>query len=181
MDFFCYHRDRLASTPLRRQMVERHWSYMDDFQDRMIARGPTFTDDETLTGSVHILSLPDPAAARAFAFEEPCYQAGAYRDVMIRRWDDLLSRTMWDFAVSSEKSERFLVLGFTPGPKTESVDPSAQDGLIVCGRLLSDDGNYVLGAAALIEAPGLDAARAVLPDEQYVGIEVHRWDFGGRR
>lgn len=162
-------------------MVERHWSYMDDFQDRMIARGPTFTDDETLTGSVHILSLPDPAAARAFAFEEPCYQAGAYRDVLIRRWDDLLSRTMWDFAVSSEKSERFLVLGFTPGPTTEPVEASAQDGLIVCGRLRSDDGNYVLGAAALIEAPSLDAAHAVLPDEQYVGIEVHRWDFGGRR
>jgi hypothetical protein len=31
------------------------------------------------TGSVHILDLPDPAAARAFAFNEPNYQAGAYR------------------------------------------------------------------------------------------------------
>ena len=26
------------------------------------------------------------AAARLFAFEEPGYQAGAYRDVMLRRW-----------------------------------------------------------------------------------------------
>ena len=37
-------------------------------------------------GSVHIVDLPDPAAARAFAFDEPNYQGGAYRDVMVRRW-----------------------------------------------------------------------------------------------
>jgi uncharacterized protein YciI len=81
MEFFCYHRDRAGSTRLRERMAEEHWSYMDRFAASMIARGPTFTADETLTGSVHILDLPDPAAARAFAFEEPCYRAGAYRDV----------------------------------------------------------------------------------------------------
>src|ERR1700691_2726128 len=30
------------------------------------------------TGSVHIVDLPDPAAARAFAFDEPGYQAGRH-------------------------------------------------------------------------------------------------------
>ena len=62
----------------------------------MIARGPTSTSDGTLTGSVHVLDLPDPAAARSFAFEEPCYQADAYRDVLVRRWHDSLGRRMWD-------------------------------------------------------------------------------------
>src|SRR5512139_1154675 len=52
-------------------MVEQHWSYMDRFAATMIARGPTFTSDGTLTGSVHILDLPEPTAARTFAFEEP--------------------------------------------------------------------------------------------------------------
>ncbi len=61
-------------------MVEQHWSYMDRFAATMIARGPTFTRDGTLTGSVHMLGLPGPDEARAFAFDEPGYQAGAYRD-----------------------------------------------------------------------------------------------------
>jgi uncharacterized protein YciI len=86
MDSICYHRDRMGSTELRRQMVEEHWSYMDRFDRAMTARGPTFTDDGTLTGSVHIVDLPDANAARAFAVEEPGYQAGAYRDVLMRRW-----------------------------------------------------------------------------------------------
>jgi osmotically-inducible protein OsmY len=43
------------------------------------------------------VDLPDPAAARAFAFDEPYYQAGVYRDVLLRRWHNSLGRTMWDF------------------------------------------------------------------------------------
>lgn len=47
-----------------------------------MSRGPTFPGDgHAPTGSVPILDLPDPAAARAFAFGEPGYQAGVYRDV----------------------------------------------------------------------------------------------------
>src|SRR6478609_8841340 len=85
MQFFCYHRDRAGSTPLRARMTEEHWSYMDRFD--LVERGPTFLDDETLTGSVHVVELPDVAAARAFVLDEPCYQAGAYRDVLLRRTD----------------------------------------------------------------------------------------------
>ncbi|MBI4943758.1 MAG: hypothetical protein HY830_23705 [Actinobacteria bacterium] len=179
MDFFCYHRDRVGSTPLRQQLVESHWSYMDAFQDRMIARGPTFAD-ETLTGSVHILSLPDPAAARAFAFEEPCYQAGAYRDVMIRRWRSLPDRTTPHPSGRSDDSERFLALGFTDAPTTERIDAPDRPGVIVRGELLSDDGAQVLGAAALVQPDGGDV-RGFLPERRYAVVEVHRWDFGGRR
>ena len=77
MEFFCYHRDRVGSLPLREALTEEHWSYMDRFEKELIARGPAF-DGETLLGSVHIVDLPDSAAARAFAFDEPCYQAGAF-------------------------------------------------------------------------------------------------------
>ncbi len=60
---------------------------MDRYAAQMIARGPTFTAvDNRPTGSVHVVDLPDPAAARAFAFDEPNYQAGVYRDVLLRRW-----------------------------------------------------------------------------------------------
>ena len=98
MEFFCYHRDRPGSAALRDELLEEHWSYMDRYAAEMIARGPTFDrDGDTATGSVHIVDLPDPAAARAFAFDEPNYQAGVYRDVLLRRWRNVLGRTMWDF------------------------------------------------------------------------------------
>ena len=38
----------------------------------------------------------------------------------------------------------------------------------------------MLGAAVLLEAPHADAARVVLADDRYVGVEVHQWQFGGR-
>ena len=99
VEFFCYHRDRPDSSALRDELLEAHWSYMDRFAAELIARGPTL-DGDTPTGSVHIegIDLPDPAAARAFAIDEPYYQAGAYRDVLLRRRRNALGRTMWDFA-----------------------------------------------------------------------------------
>jgi uncharacterized protein YciI len=178
--FFCYHRDRPGSTPLRHKMVDQHGGYLDQFAASMIARGPTFTSDGTLTGSVHILDLPDPTAARAFAFEEPGYQAGAYRDVLIRRWRNLLGRTMWDFTAGASEDNRYLVLGFTLQPATEATDLPLRNDLIACGPLLSDDGSLVLGAAVLLEAPDADSAGEVLPRARYTGIEVHQWRFGGQ-
>jgi hypothetical protein len=111
VEFFCYHRDRPGSLALREDTLERHWSYMDGYATEMIARGPTFADDGvTPTGSVHVLDLPDSATARAFAFDEPNYQAGVYRDVLLRRWRNLLGRTMWDFAGGRSGGNRYLVL-----------------------------------------------------------------------
>ncbi|MDQ3451068.1 MAG: YciI family protein [Actinomycetota bacterium] len=179
MNFFCYHRDRPGSTPLRRQMMEEHWSYMDQYAGTMIARGPTFTGDQRLTGSVHILDLADPAAARAFAFEEPGYQAGAYRDVLLRRWHNSLGRSMWDFSGGHGGGKQYLVLGFSD-PASDATELPVSEELIACGPLLSDDGTSVLGAAVLLEAYDAEAARGILPSGRYVGIEVHRWRFGGR-
>lgn len=180
MEFFCYHRDRPGSMQLRSQMVEEHWSYMDQFAATMVARGPTFAADGTLTGSVHILDLPDPAAARTFAFEEPGYQAGAYRDVLLRRWRNSLGRTMWDFSRGRSDSNRYLVLGFTWKPVADATEPTLRDELIASGPLLSDDGSLVLGAAVLLEATDAARARDVLPAQGYAGVEVHQWRFGGR-
>lgn len=180
MEFFCYHRDRRGSTSLRSETAERHWSYMDRFSASMVARGPTFTSDGTLTGSVHILDLPDPAAARTFAFEEPGYQVGAYRDVLLRRWHSSLGRTMWDFTAGRPDNNRYLVLGFTLEPAADAPEPPLGDELIASGQLLSDDGALVLGAAVLLEAPNGDAARDVLAADRYSGVETHRWRFGGR-
>ena len=181
MEFFCFHRDRSGSGALRDELLEAHWSYMDGFAAEMIARGPTLADDgDTATGSVHIVDLPDPAAARAFAFDEPNYQAGVYRDVLLRRWRNTLGRTMWDFHGGRTGGNRYLVLGLGAGPAADLAVPPGADELIAYGPLLSDDGATWLGTAALIRAPDPGTARAILTPDRYADIEVHHWQFGGR-
>ncbi|MGH3172048.1 MAG: YciI family protein, partial [Trebonia sp.] len=145
-------------------------------------------DGETATGSVHIVDLADSAAARAFAFDEPNYQAGVYRDVMLRRWRNMLGRTMWEFPGGETGGNLYLVLGLGTGLGTgigtgeaADLEPSYdRDELIAYGPLLSDDGATWLGTAALLRAPGPDSARAILTADRYADIEVHDWYFGGR-
>jgi uncharacterized protein len=180
MEFFCYHRDRPGSGALRDELLEAHWTYMDRYEKELIARGPTFADDDTATGSVHIVDLPDAAAARAFAFDEPNYQAGVYRDVLVRRWRNLLGRTMWEFPGGRKGGNRYLVLGLGAGSSEDSV-PADREELIAYGPLLSDDGVAWLGTAALIRAVGPVEARATFDPARYVHIEAHNWAFGGRR
>ncbi|SCG40267.1 hypothetical protein GA0070609_0852 [Micromonospora echinaurantiaca] len=180
MEFFCYHRDRPGSLALRRDLLEEHWSYMDRYASQMIARGPTLASDGTPTGSLHIVDLLDHAAARAFAFDEPNYQAGVYRDVLLRRWRNVLGRTMWDFPGGRTGGNRYLVLGLGSGEAADLVAPPDRDELIAYGPLLSDNGTTWLGTAVVLSAPDPDAARAVLSPDRYADIEVHGWQFGGR-
>jgi uncharacterized protein len=181
VEFFCYHRDRPGSVTLRDKLLEQHWSYMDRYEAEMIARGPTLAGDgDTPTGSVHIVGQLDPAAARAFAFDEPGYQAGVYRDVLLRRWRNLLGRTMWDFPGGRTGGNRYLVLGLGTGQAADLAVPPDRDELIAYGPLLSDDGATWLGTAALVRSRDPDTARAILTPDRYVGIEVHNWQFGGR-
>jgi uncharacterized protein YciI len=180
MEFFCYHRDRPGSAALRDELLEEHWSYMDRYATELIARGPTFTDDDTPTGSVHIVDLSDPAAARAFAFDEPNYQAGVYRDVLLRRWHNMLGRSMWEFPGDRGGGSSYLVLGLGSG-KAEDPIPADREAIIAYGPLLSDDGAAWLGTAALVRAPDAAVARTVLTLGRYAEIEVHNWEFGGRR
>jgi uncharacterized protein YciI len=181
MEFLCYHRDRPGSMALRQELRDEHWSYMDRYATEMIARGPTLTaDGDTATGSVHILDLPDPAAARAFAFDEPNYQAGVYRDVLLRRWRNTLGRTMWDFPGGRTGGNRYLVLGLGSGQAADLAMPPDPEDLIAYGPLLGDDGDTWLGTAALVRAPDPATARAILTEGRYAAVEVHDWRFGGR-
>src|SRR5689334_6910258 len=154
---------------------------MDRYEAQMIARGPTLADDgDTPTGSVHILDLPDPAAARAFAFDEPNHRAGVYRDVLLRRWRNMLGRTMWEFPGGRTGGNRYLVLGLGEGEPADLAIPSDRHELIAYGPLLADDGTTWLGTAVLLRAPDPVTARAVLTADGYADIEVHLWQFGGR-
>lgn len=180
------HRDRPGSMLLRERLLSEHWSYMDRFAEEMIARGPLFEPDQqneaVLLGSVHVLERPDPAAAWAFAFEEPNYRAGVYRDVFVRRWHNLLGRTMWQYPGGREGGRRYLVLGLLESPVGSNVEvpEDARGDLIAFGPLVSDDGRTRLGTAALVRAVDSAAALEVLGPERFAAVEVYAWRFGGR-
>lgn len=74
-----------------------------------------------------------------------------------------------------------MVLGLGAGQPVDLAVPPNGDELIAHGPLLSDDGETWLGTAALIRAPDPATARAVLTADRYADIEVHDWEFGGRR
>ena len=200
MEFFFYCRDNPGSGALRMQLLEAHWSFMDGYADGMIARGPTLTEDgETATGSMHMVDLPDAAAARAFAYEEPNYRAGVYGEVMVRRWRNALGRKMWAFTGDPDRNRRFLVIGHGRAGMSAARDRlidahrafMAEHGyrerLIVAGPLLADDGAAWAGSALAIELASRAAVEAMAAGDPlvqaglYERVEIHRWEFGGRR
>jgi uncharacterized protein YciI len=200
VEYLVYGRDRPDTAALREEHTEAHWAYMDRFADAMIARGPTLTPDrEEATGSLHILDLPDAAAALAFAQDDPYRQAGVFEDVLIRRWRNGLGRTMWEFEGDPEANRRYFVLGLGKAGVAEAreavvadhrrhlVDPAYVDHFIARGALLSDDGKDWLGAAMLVEFPDRRAAEEMVARDPftraglYSDIEIHDWTFGGRR
>ncbi|MEO3892110.1 hypothetical protein [Nonomuraea sp. B5E05] len=73
------------------------------------------------------------------------------------------------------------MLGLGTGRAADPAPRPDRDDLIAYGPLLSDDGTTWLGTAALMRAADPDAARAVLTQDRYADIEVHDWEFGGRR
>ncbi|MGN6172109.1 MAG: hypothetical protein ACTHPS_04040 [Streptosporangiaceae bacterium] len=100
--------------------------------------------------------------------------------MLLRRWRNLLGRTMWDFPGGRAGGNRYLVLGLGAGPATDLAVPPDRDELIAYGPLLSDNAATWLGTAALVRAQNPGAARAILTPYRYAGIEVHNWQFGGR-
>jgi uncharacterized protein YciI len=179
-------------------MGRAHWSFMDGYAERMIARGPT-TDaaGEIHTGSMHMVDLPNAEAANLFAFEYPYYLAGVYGEVLKRRWHHVLGRTMWDFA-GAEGRRRFLIIGHgadaIDAVHDELVarrrrylwDAGYLDRFIERGPLLSDDGERWMGDAMLVEVPDRTSVDEMLAQDPYsleglyAHVETHPWQFGGR-
>jgi len=200
VDYFFYCRDKAGTAAMRKQLVETHWAFMDGYASRMSARGPTVQEDGvTQTGSMHIVDLPDAEAARVFAYEEPYFKAGVFEEVMVRRWENELGRTMWDFKGQPEKNRRFLVIAHgKPAMEAERkrlaeaqrrcyAEKGRQDSLIASGPLLSEDGRQWRGNAMMVELADRAAVDAMMEEDPYAKaglyerVDVHYWRFGGRR
>jgi uncharacterized protein YciI len=196
MDFCVYSRDAPGTAVLRDDddLLEAHWSYMDGFADTMIARGPTLAPDQaTATGSLHVLGLPSVAAAVEFVEREPNNRAGVYGEHRIWAFENLLGRTMWEFTGDADEP-RFLIIAHSGHDRSTpvSVLPPAELGaglrerLIVYGTLTEPESGGMNGVAVALQAPGRDAALALLRDggrglDAFPCVEIHDWEFGGRR
>ena len=157
-----------------RGLDEAHWSYMDRFADGMVARGPTLgADRETWTGSVHIVDLPNADTAREFVEREPYNRAGLYEHHLIRRFEDLLGRTMWEFPGEAVEPRFFVIAHGSP-----DLSALPRERLIVHGELLTPEDAQPAGVALALQAPAREAVDALISGAQ---AEIHDWEFGGRR
>lgn len=151
---------------------EAHWAYMDGFSFRL--RGPLLTADRRgWAGSVHVVEVPDAAAARAFAEGDPYHRGGFFSRVDIWRVDELEDSTQ------SARPDDGLYLVFVDGAD-EARLLSALDGRIAWwGRLFGEDGV----PAGLVLVTWADDRAQVAGALQGVADlrEIHDWRVGGRR
>jgi uncharacterized protein YciI len=189
LDFFVYSRDAAGTEALRNDvdLLEKHWSYMDAFAESMVARGPTFgTDRETVTGSLHVLGLPDLDAVREFVAQEPNNRAGVYAEHLVWRFENLLGRTMWEFPHTADQP-KFIVVALTARTPTRLTGLTAalRERLILYGRLGTLDEAEPVGVAVAVQAQNRRAVAALVEDagigDANRQIEIHDWEFGGRR
>jgi hypothetical protein len=198
LDFFVYSRDAAGTGALRDDddLLEEHWSYMDGFAQSMIARGPTFsTDRETVTGSLHVIGLPSVDAMHEFVAREPNNRRGVYAEHLLWRFENLLGRTMWEFSAAADEP-RFLIIARShrgrrareshrPVPPA-SISAELRERLILYGALTTLDDTELNGVALAVQARDRQAVTALLEDEDvgldaFPDIEIHDWEFGGRR
>jgi uncharacterized protein YciI len=191
LDFFVYSRDAADSAGLRddQGLLEEHWSYMDTFVASMIARGPTLdADREAATGSLHVVGLPSIEAVGEFVALEPNNRAGVYEEHLVWRFENLLGRSMWEFSGHAAEP-RFLIFGRPELDRlvpAEALPAELLERLILYGRLTTLDGSEPAGVALAVHAFDRDAADALLQDGltglgSFSEIEIHGWEFGGRR
>lgn len=196
MLFFVYGRDVPDFAGDSDDLNEAHWSYMDRWATELIARGPTLSSEASMhTGSVHIVDLPDVAAAWRFAFEEPYYRAGLYEEVMVWPFAALVDGTMWDRPTPSADQPATFVLatwpeaGFGPhiaGELRNAFADAEGARSVFAGALLSDDSTKMRGVAAAVDlgpAEAEDLVRTAITGVPGSPITVgrHRWRRGGRQ
>lgn len=197
VQFFFYCRDRADAAEKRRGLLKRHWAFMETYAGAMVARGPTMSaDGMRVTGSMHMVDLPDAAAARVFVHDDPLARGGVFETIVMHRYHNVLGRTMWQFG-GDPKNPRFLFIGEArPGTSEEgrallgAQRDYLQDGdraarVILFGPLLGEDGETWQGTAMLLEMPDTAAAERLVQAEPaavsklYARTELCHWRFGG--
>jgi len=189
MPFYVYGADRPGSLAQLEALAEAHWSYMDQFADRLILRGPTLSDDGTEhAGSVHVVDLGDRASAERFAIEEPYWQAGLYRQVTVARTVVLLQIKPTEGRLETGGPNALITGHWPTQPGTASphllgADPDSR--LSFVAVLVDDDQSGTTGVVSVAGALPAEAARIIQPFADTlaggpVTLTAQRWSRGGR-
>ena len=79
-----------------------HFAYLQKHKDIVVVGGATLADDnETRTGSVLIINVPDRAAAEEFALNEPFRKAGLFETATVTR----MRRGQWNPDAAPKSAE----------------------------------------------------------------------------
>lgn len=180
----------------RAKINEPHWAFWDNYEGRLIARGPVLdpSDGKTPLGSIHIAELDSFDDAKVMAYDEPYAAAGLFRKLILTRFQSALDKTQFEIEQRPDK------MGFcvycTAATGAADKMPDLQQAheqycadhadLFACrGALLTDDGTWN-GAAFFIEVDDQAAAEKFLAEEPlnaaglYATTEIVRWRRGGR-
>lgn len=195
MEFFVLGRDADGVDDLLAELTEAHWAYMDGFAGLLRARGPLLTPDRTRhAGSMHVVEVPDVAAAYRFAYEEPFQRAGVFADVSVTRFVSWGGRTMYGDRPASAAPASSLVLARWDGePMTDvlldalgqAAIEAAGEAWVFLGLLLSDDASSCVGAAGALDltedqaGPAFSAALTAT-GHPAAAVTTSAWQRGGR-
>lgn len=174
-------------------LAERHWDYMDEYGDRLVARGPTLSPDgEEHTGSIHVIEAADTDEVWRFAYDEPYWRAGLYASVTVSRLRSALDGSMWDRPQPNDDQVSTLILMDWPTePITTDTEQervlatlAAQPPLVFGGLLLGAAGTNAVGLVAALDLDPSKAGRVAAsfhgPQADAASTTLHRWQRGGR-
>jgi uncharacterized protein YciI len=176
------------------EVNEAHQDYMDTWADALIARGPSLSPDGAEhTGSIHVVDLPDLAAARRFAGDEPYAKAGWYATVTVSPIVPCFDGTMWDRPPPAGPGVAALVTSSFTGHDAAASELATTlcEHLGDVGRswvyvgVTCDETDTTTGVLALLDGRPAGARQklATVLDRAGVhaaGVSASRWRRGGR-
>ena len=78
--------DKPGQPGLRQENRPDHLDYLESHAERIVAAGPTLSDDDAPNGSVLVMEFDDRAQAQAFVDNDPYAKAGVFESVSIKPW-----------------------------------------------------------------------------------------------
>ncbi|MEE8271539.1 MAG: YciI family protein [Alphaproteobacteria bacterium] len=85
--------DKPGHAGVRTDNRSAHLGYIGALQDRIVAAGPTLTEDgAAMTGSVFLIDFEDRAAAEAFCAGDPYNKSGLFETVTVSRWRQVIPK-----------------------------------------------------------------------------------------
>ena len=102
MLYMCYGVDGPEGASRREIAREEHFAYLKQNKDILVLGGATLADeDDSRTGSLLVINVPDRAAADAFADGEPLRKAGVFASYTVSR----MRRGQWNPAAAPKTAE----------------------------------------------------------------------------